>query len=118
MKEQFSFKYCFLLLITVFIISCNSEKKEAATLASAEAKNLAMKKIRKYESLLKIKVDLLPPLEMSKEDKRFVFQVEDEKQNIWVVVSVMFNRETNVSSLALDEKRNRSERAKKLTISK
>lgn len=104
------FLFCFL------ITSCSVEQSKKEPISSSEAFILAKNKIKKYEGILKIDADLLPQLQMIKEQKRFKFDVEDEKQNIWLVVSVSFQGEVNVSSLTMTEKRERVERARKISI--
>jgi len=104
-------RYILFLVLCCLLCSCEIHEKDKKEISASKAHEIATKKIIKYESLLGIKAKLLPPLTMTKEDERYKFDVEDEKQNIWIVVSVSFYGEANVSSLALDEKRRNAKEA-------
>jgi len=108
--KLFFFFFCF------STVSCSVEHSKKEPISSSEAFILAKNKIKKHEDLLEINADLLPELQITIEQDRFKFDVEDEKQNIWLVVSVSFQGEVNVSTLTMTEKGERVERAREISV--
>jgi len=106
--------YISIFLVCSSLLSCGLDSGQREPISPDRALKLAEKKIEKYESLWSIDIELLPPLKMTEQVERYKFEVEDKKQNIWIVVSVSLYGEVNVSSLPLTERAKRIEKAKKL----